>query len=1046
MFKVNLSKIKKLKNLPGLLIFLVFFLTAQFALGASKGKLAGTVTDKNGDIVAGVNIILEGTLLGAATDIDGNYYILKITPGSYSVSASMIGYKKVIKTNVIIQGGRTTKLYFVIEEAIIEGEEIVVTAERPVVEVDRTSTEFIINAEEIIQAPIVRSVEQYLKIMPGVSEDAQGDIVIRGSDDRDVVMEYDGIPLDEYRNFNLFAIEEVAVTTGGLGAEYGNAQGGLITVVTKEGRDKLTGTVEYGLTFPQQGHWGGNYWDDAYHLDGNGDTRLKWDDPEWVNEIDTLTGRKVHEKTEYTDIYSHTLRLDLSGPLVLDGLYFSLGAQSSHGPAGAMRTQEYSSPWFDGNWKITYRPTSSIVLHTGGFYTWNTGYLSSGGVSFTSEAIGIQPVAGLSRNMIIGGGGRHIDDRNIFIPLDYSGTGEYTNENYLLYLTMSHALSPSTFYDLRIYRQNTGRSNYALPDTIISSTRTDNSGWYYIEGGKSISYTDRNQTKLGLKFDLSSQVATNHLMRFGIDLQRYNIWETRNQHNLSSRSLSRIANNFNSGEGVTPTKLGIYLADKMEFDELVVNLGLRFDYFDFGSKFPVTPSLSNLQKIYNSFTRFRYLPDDLWFKPDPLMALAPRIGLAHPISEKATVHFYYGYTYQIPDFSRIYGDDWTATSATQPDKDINKNGVIDETELYNNLNSISASKHVGNPQVKYEKSINFEAGVDWNFYRDYILTSTLYYRSAEDQMRSDLNHTFWDPSKNSETRSTSQYTNSEYEDAKGFEFLLRKRYGRIFSLQASVAVSWVTDGRSGERYRVYVPDGTFIEKYYFTRYTGDTNGDGVVDENDSGAEVPVPMPDAQLEMLRDAANEHVDELRSSLGDELKKVEDVDGLYYYSTYYSTSGVPKENVERRVTLGLLFYLTLPENYGPQIFGAHIFENFNINLYYRLQDGLPYQYSSLDGNALWRSAPLSSTVDFRLEKNFFFSGIKSTLFLSVYNLFNNQEIDNNSRFTRNLNMNEYINYGLEGYSPISDAGSSFHGVTNGGIYLGRPRSLQLGLRVTF
>ena len=149
---------------------------------------------------------------------------------------------------------------------------------------------------------------------------------------------------------------------------------------------------------------------------------------------------------------------------------------------------------------------------------------------------------------------------------------------------------------------------------------------------------------------------------------------------------------------------------------------------------------------------------------------------------------------------------------------------------------------------------------------------------------------------------------------------------------------------------------------------------------------------------------------------------------------------------MTMGLLFYLTLPENYGPQIFGAHILENININLYYRLQDGLPYQYSSMDGSALWRSAPLSSTTSFRIEKKFMFSGINSTIFLSVSNLFNNKELNNNSGFTRNLNMNEYINYGLEGYSPIADAGSDFHGKTDGGIYLGRPRSVQLGMRIAF
>ena len=231
MFKQNKTLFRLLKNMFTLSVIL-FFLFGQNLWGSITGKITGTITDKAGNSMPGANIVIQGTLLGAASDMEGNYYILKVPPGNYSVFASMIGYKKLIKMDVVVQAGRTTHLNFILEEAIIEGEEVVVTAERPVVEVDRTSTEFIISAKEIKLAPVVQNVQDFVKIMPGVSEDAYGNIVVRGSDSRDVVMNYDGIPLDGYRSFNIFSVEEVSVKTGGLGAEYGNAQGGLITVVT----------------------------------------------------------------------------------------------------------------------------------------------------------------------------------------------------------------------------------------------------------------------------------------------------------------------------------------------------------------------------------------------------------------------------------------------------------------------------------------------------------------------------------------------------------------------------------------------------------------------------------------------------------------------------------------------------------------------------------------------------------------------------------------------------------------------------------------------
>jgi len=1033
-----------------LALFVVLaYLPNHFSFAAVTGKIAGRIVDNDGSPLPGVNVILEGTQRGCATDTEGNYFVLGIPPGLYSLKASMMGYQAVVKTDVLVQSGRTTFLNFTLQPTVIQGREVTVTSERPVIEVDRTSTEHIMNSQEIEQTPIIGSVSGLARYLPGVGLDTADRMVIRGGDSQDINMYYDGIPLDSYRDINIFSVEEASITTGGIDAEYGNAQGGIINVVTKEGGDRLRGIIEYDVSPPHQSHWGANYWDDAYHLDNEGKSRLRWDDPVWANEVDSLTGRKVHEKIDYTDMWSQSIKLGLSGPLLLKHLYFSLGTQFSQGPAGPMNVTRYTLPYTQNNWKVTYKPRPNLTLKTGGYYAWSKGYNSGSnvgsGVSFTTGGLGAQDIEGTIRGMSIGGSGRYTDDRNIFLPIGYATGGTHTSQDYMVYLSVTHMINPSTYYDLKLYRFEYTLQNQNVPDTVISNGRTDADGWYYVEGGKGINYTDANNVKMGVKLDVSSQLTHNHLLKTGIDIQHYNNWQTSTTHLTATRSVSRIAGDFETGKPIKPSKIAAYISDKMEFGGLVVNLGGRYDYYDWGSRFPVTYALSKLSRPYNSFTRFRDLPDDLWIKPKPMQAFSPRLGLSHPISERATIHFFYGHVYQLPSFWDMYHDEWYAKNAKNPDKDINKNGVVDETEVFNGLNDNSNRSHFGNPTLEYEKTTSFEMGVDWNFYQDYILTMTTYYKSAENQARGGSVHQFWDPNRTATAPYIHIINNTQYEDAKGFEFLLKKRFSKIFSFQVSFNLGWATEGWSAERVRTYVPDGSFVEKYYFETYTGDSNGDGTVNGLDSGAEVPEPLSETLMAKRIKAADDYLQQLREQ-GAFIKEVKDVEGLYYVSTHYSSVGHPRDNIERRTSFGLILYLDLPREFGPQIFGIKPFADMHTNLTYRYQEGLPYQYTSIDGKTIWRSAPLSSITNLRVEKSIHFGSINSTFFVAVSNLFNNKQINNNSSFQDIVSLRDYVSYGLEGYSPLYDYQFDYRGKTDGGLYLYSPRSISFGLRLSF
>lgn len=78
--------------------FFIAFLIPAVVLGGNTGKIAGRVTDaQTGEPIVGANIIIEGTYLGAASDLNGNYAIINVPPGVYKVKASAVGYKTVVK-------------------------------------------------------------------------------------------------------------------------------------------------------------------------------------------------------------------------------------------------------------------------------------------------------------------------------------------------------------------------------------------------------------------------------------------------------------------------------------------------------------------------------------------------------------------------------------------------------------------------------------------------------------------------------------------------------------------------------------------------------------------------------------------------------------------------------------------------------------------------------------------------------------------------------------------------------------------------------------
>jgi len=220
---------------------LIFFLLATTNMMAgTSGILEGKVVDKETkEPLVGVSVGIVGTTIGAATNVDGFFQINNVQAGTCDVRFSNIGYQTLVYKSVSIHADLRTKVNIELQQAAVELGEIEVTAERPLIEKDVTSTTFSVNAAQVDRLPI-RNVQDILALFPSVT--AEGNV--RGGKTSEVVYMVDGLPLQDVIGGGIgtplpkSAITEFSIQSGGFEAEYGNALSGVVNIITRRGSDK----------------------------------------------------------------------------------------------------------------------------------------------------------------------------------------------------------------------------------------------------------------------------------------------------------------------------------------------------------------------------------------------------------------------------------------------------------------------------------------------------------------------------------------------------------------------------------------------------------------------------------------------------------------------------------------------------------------------------------------------------------------------------------------------------------------------------------------
>jgi outer membrane receptor protein involved in Fe transport len=794
-------------------ILLLAIVSVSLLWSGTTGKIAGTITDKKtGESQPAVNIVVLGTSLGAATDINGEYTILQIPPGTYKVQFSYIGYKKLIVNNVQVFIDQTARVDVALEQEVIEMGETIIIAERNIIKPDVATSVVALSAEDIKTIPVT-NVTDIMGMQAGIDQNK-----IRGVGLDQALFMVDGVTMRDPRNNQaitkvaLSTIREVSIERGGFNAEYGQVQSGIVNVVTNEGKVKgYSGSFNVRITPPAPKYFRGANMPDvndptSYWLRPYFDPAVCW--------TGTTSG--------VWDVYTQSKYLTFEGwNAVSQKLCSDNDPTNDLTPIGAQRVFEYetrkqqinnqpdyeidggfggpvpfiSEPLGNLRFFASYRGQKDVLL----FPTTSPDYKDYDARLVMNSDISSSMklrVSGLTGNISTLAGNRTFEGYRQY-PSDFAGialgTGGYSLLNMFSDWTYSltdikqsalsakftHVLGKETYYEVSLdyLKRHYDTRPPALRDTsqkfeVIPgyfATSAPYGVFYGIDGivtgiaegnQEALARDNSNVSSITAKVDFSSQINFSNLVKSGIEFVYNDLDLNYGYIKMQSGGLQYdnhiIMHNY-------PIRAAIYLQDKLETKGFILNAGLRLDYSnsetDWWTLDPYNPYFYS-GKYSDTIALAMTKPQGQW-------QLSPRLGIAHPITENSKIYFNYGYFKQMPQYETAYRFDRSS----------------DNTLV-----------RFGDPNLILARTISYELGYDHQLFDGQLLVQlSAFYRDISDQQ----NTTTYTPSYGAAYTVT---TSTSYSDIRGFELTLRKSTGRWFNGFINYTYQATSSGNFGENY------------------------------------------------------------------------------------------------------------------------------------------------------------------------------------------------------------------------------------------------------
>ena len=698
------------------LCLLIFSLFSLSLTAQTTGKLSGIVKNKAGEPLIGANVLVDGTALGASSDEDGFFVILNLRSGTYTIRCEYLGYHAQIVENVRISADKTTALSIELTSETVAGQEVVVTAEKPLVEFNVTSSVASVSKEDLELLPL-QSLDEVVNLQAGVVDGH-----FRGGRLGEVQYQLEGVTVNNpYDNSSILeldrsVIEEIQVISGTFDAKYGQAMSGVVNTVLRSGSSKFDWNGEV---------YGGDYFTgDTERYPGNDSFR-----PIDIQSMQlTLSGPAG---------LPHTTFLVNGRRFINDGYLFGtrrfVPADSSNFelgifiPSGDNEEVPMSdSREYSGQFKLTNRSISRVELSYQGVLNdlQRQSYVHA--FRFNPDGITTQNTFSLSHG-----------------------------------IDMTHTLSERLFYKLS-FRHNFFQFNSYVYESVFDPryeaagpARADAN---YENGAvvQGVSFGRFEQeTNAGVaKLDVTWQADRLNLLEGGLEFQRSDLafgspgylrFVTINgvQELLP---IDSAPPDFPGVLNYAPVQVAGYLQDRLEWRDVVVRGGLRMEYFDARATVP--------SELRNPANAILGAPQSIPVNTTVKTALAPRLGLSFPLSSSASVYASYGHFYQMPGLGNLYNN-------------------ADYTILKDLQAATSRFDIRGNPDLEPEKTVQYEFGLKQALTKWLGLELALFYKDIRDLLGVEFITTF-------NVADYARFTNVDYGSVYGFTLSLdQRRVGAI---------------------------------------------------------------------------------------------------------------------------------------------------------------------------------------------------------------------------------------------------------------------------
>ena len=742
-------------------ILLLFIVQNSSVFAGETGKISGKVTDKstNGPLI-GANVIINAKwengvekkiseIRGGTTDLEGDYFILNVPPGLYSVKVSYVGYKQEIKTLVRVDIDKSTVVDFSLELEVIQGQEVIITAySSKKVEPDITATKQVYNISDVQNIAGVASITDILELQADVVDDhfrggriGESSYLIGGAS---IVN-----PLSNQRAFSpiVTGLQQVEVYTSGFSAEYGNAQSGVVNMVVQEGGDTWETRLESSTTPPYYKTFDGSVYDPKnlpfYDI-------LSGDPAAWF-ELDPSVGKALF--TTHSSILGAFSPLNLKDSLALAHLTQLAWLQSIR-KVGLNYNNQFDS-------RLDFTIGGPLAERVKMFLAARQNVVNPI-IPTTTADIERQVMSNITYDISLNDKIKFdfiyaLQSENyfdsgwldwIFNPTTSISQRVQTTQHYGGH--WKHLFSDATFLDIKLNLLN------VLSTEDIEITRDQDFSEIYTKLLQWPDYTGPSQhtvlklqgtrgeqklTTYDVQASLTSQLNKYNLLKSGLQVSYYDLDVNREQSITSAATVQKVKfNNF-------PIEGALYLQDKMEFDGFIANLGLRFDFYDMNTDYfsDIYSPLRNPNRLSNSGSDYYDRNQAAKSQTKLYTKLQPRIGFSFPLSETSVFHFNYGTFTQRPSFTQVY---------------------------YNQVSSFNDIQFLGNPLLKPENTRAYDIGLVNAFPLGLRLEVSAYYKDVTNLIEIS-NY------EDEKTYKYKTYTNREYADIKGFTINIESTEGQL---------------------------------------------------------------------------------------------------------------------------------------------------------------------------------------------------------------------------------------------------------------------------